>query len=344
MKLFHLSDLHIGVGRGKDAERHKEEVLRRLDALLKKAEAQGAFVIIAGDVFDSNYVPLSFVEALFEVLRSCSVPVVMIPGGGSRHREEISGHDAYTKNSIYRRLSVVRMMGECKNLHFLIPDKPSKLVDGVAFYAGFFQVPSVNLIENAKFHIAVLHGAFGNGRGEVPIEENPFHYVALGHYHAFKRVASNAYYSGAFVQFEFLPRKDAVSGYLEVFLEPELRVERIVFEDAPRFVRLSVMTDSDLRELAELVRKGAEVKVEAYREEFREELLRLGSGVRLDGAYPVYSEFFARDVLDECLEDVSSEVREEVVSLITFALQYSSKKSDIVKKLREIAECWGLRY
>ena len=70
MKLYHLSDLHIGVEPpilGKGA--HQRIVMQKLQEVIDHAKKENVkFIVIAGDIFDSNALPSSLVLEFFEIL------------------------------------------------------------------------------------------------------------------------------------------------------------------------------------------------------------------------------------------------------------------------------------
>ena len=351
MRLFHLSDLHIGVNSRLGVDGHKNEVMRHLKGVLETAQKEGVdFVVFAGDVFDSNAVPTSFVMEFFETLAGFSdVNFVIIPGGGAHHEGEVTGHDAYTSDSVYRRVDVVSFVEGAGNIFLLTPDKPSVKVKDAAFYAGFFGYPRSGVISDAFYHIAVLHGAFGKSedRGEEPIDPmvDKYHYIALGHYHGFKRLADNAAYSGAFVQFEFLPHRDAVSGYVAVELGGgKPLVEHRVLEDAPCFVRMEVKAPEDVEEIERLLESGARVRLISYFDEYRDAVSKLKRSYKeflevADGAEISGGDFGFADVLDEVIsEAVPYELAGDVKELLLYGLRIASKrgaKRDLELFLRE---------
>jgi len=62
--------------------------------VLDAARVAGADVLLlAGDVFDHNRVPLEFIDRAARLLGDAGVPVVILPGN----------HDCLTPNSVYRR-------------------------------------------------------------------------------------------------------------------------------------------------------------------------------------------------------------------------------------------------
>jgi DNA repair exonuclease SbcCD nuclease subunit len=85
--LVHSSDLHLGLN-------HSSDDLHALRSVLGAAGRTAADVLLlAGDVFDHNRVPLEFIDRAARLLGDAPLPVVILPGN----------HDCLTPNSVYRR-------------------------------------------------------------------------------------------------------------------------------------------------------------------------------------------------------------------------------------------------
>ncbi len=352
MELYHIADIHLGAVVPKlGSDRHLNLVMQKLRELFGNARQEGIqFIVMAGDVFDSNTLPSSMVGKFVRFLKKQKeLQFILIPGGGNKKGGIVYGHDAYSDESIYKRPDISSLITD-SNVHLLTPESPVKLFlnENIAFYGGFFGLPVKELAGEVKYHVAVMHGPFGNRPefGEIEIPENvekKFNYIALGHYHGFKRVSSRAYYSGAFIQFEYLPVRDATSGYLKVKLkagDPE--VQYVTFEDAPAFIRMGIMNKEDFETFKNLCSEGSFVKITEYLEDFDssiEELLKeyheqvdVGEGARIRRSNLIYME-----LLEELIaRDVPEEFREEVKEFLLYGLQVSSKKSDVERFIRNM--------
>lgn len=277
MILYHIADVHIGATNKKFGDNLfniQYEYLKRLyeDAIKNNVD----FVVIAGDLFDSNSVPSDKAKPVFELMKNYqNVHTLIIPGGGASHKNEITGHDAYTKDSIYRRLDI-SLYFESDNLHLLSPDNPSIKIKDTFFQAGFFEVPKY-INEDALYHIAIVHGAFGKNEGEIDpalLENTPFDYVALGHYHK-HRIFGKSAYSGAFIQFEFTKARDIQSGFVKVSFTPKLNIEYKPFSDAPRFLKVELLSKEDVESLKNIINKHTFVEIEGYLDEILDEVKNL---------------------------------------------------------------------
>ena len=340
MKLYHLSDLHLGVKPFYGSETsHITAVINHLEKVIKKAEEDSVkFILIAGDIFDSNAVGRGIVEKFFTLLSTYNhVNFILIPGGGSGG-EEISGHDAYNHDSVFRRVEVKSFLELNPHIKLLTPDDPVAEFGNIAFYAGFFKIPEVSFIPGKKYHVGIFHGAYGN-RGEFKEVALPtsfvkdYSYIALGHYHTFKRIAENAFYSGAFVQFEFIGGKRATSGYVSVKLGDSPEVEYIKI-DAPEFIQMELLNDNNLKELEKSITSDSYVKILSYNEKYESALQELKSelGERLiitEGAKLEAHNEIVLDVLEDVLnESVPEEYRENVKEILLYGLQVMKQRKD----------------
>lgn len=352
MKLYHLSDLHLGVdppalGR----ERHRRLVFEKLSGVIKRAREEGVnFIVLAGDVFDSNALSSALVLSLLELLAVAEeINFILLPGGGRLHGE-VSGHDAYTQDSLYRRLEVKSFFDRHPNLRLLTPEAPVAVFpqEGIAFYGGFFDLPRAPLVEGIDYHVAVMHGAFGERKefGEKSLntpQVEKYDYLALGHYHAFKKITPRAAYAGAFLQFEFLPRGQGASGYLEIELSPEGEplISYQAFSDAPLFLYRRVLSPTELASLEAMDFKNTFVRVTEYLSEFREPLKRLKERFPSRISFSEAAEVSAGDltvlaVLDKILaRKVPEEHQEEVKELLLYGLRVSARRREIEQFLRD---------
>ncbi len=88
--IAHSSDLHIGLHRNV----HTPQDLDVLRTVLNTAVHNGAdAVVLAGDVFDHNRLPLAIIEGAARVMADARLPVIILPGN----------HDCLAPNSVYRR-------------------------------------------------------------------------------------------------------------------------------------------------------------------------------------------------------------------------------------------------
>src|SRR6266516_2549418 len=86
----HTSDVHVGSDVFADGE--DQDPLRNLRRILAAAE-RVQVLLVAGDLFDNNRLPLPLLEATAELLDQAIPRVVILPGN----------HDPLTPDSVYQR-------------------------------------------------------------------------------------------------------------------------------------------------------------------------------------------------------------------------------------------------
>lgn len=87
LKVVHSSDLHI------DATRTTDTFHPLCRVLATAADASADLLILAGDIFDHNRVPISVLDSVSSALGDYGHHVVILPGN----------HDCLTRDSVYRR-------------------------------------------------------------------------------------------------------------------------------------------------------------------------------------------------------------------------------------------------
>jgi DNA repair exonuclease SbcCD nuclease subunit len=97
--IAHSSDLHIEASR-------VTEKFHPLCRVLDTAKAANAdVVLLAGDIFDHNRMPLALLDRTVRVLGDAGIPVIILPGN----------HDCLTADSVYRRGGI----GDPENVHVI---------------------------------------------------------------------------------------------------------------------------------------------------------------------------------------------------------------------------------
>ncbi|WP_209371840.1 metallophosphoesterase family protein [Brevibacterium renqingii] len=186
----------------------------RLDAVARigevAAEKGAEFVLVCGDVFETNQLDRAIIARAFEVLASFTVPVVLLPGN----------HDPLDASSIYDSPAFVsRVPG---HVHVLRDSEPFEVVPGVEIVGApwFSKHPQGDLVAAATADLAeVAAGAVRiiAGHGAVSVldpdreslatidtdnlqtllREDRAQFVALGDRHATYEVAERIWYPGA---------------------------------------------------------------------------------------------------------------------------------------------------
>ena len=179
LTVVHSSDLHI------DATRATNEFhpLCRVVATARHHTAD--VLILAGDVFDHNRVPLAVLENFSRILAESGLEVVVLPGN----------HDCLSENSVYRRGGIASI----PNVHVIGVDSEAFLLPefglevwGRAHYDYKNHSPlAVGQPRTTERQIAVAHGHWlreerDRHRGWLITSEEiaatRADYVALGHW------------------------------------------------------------------------------------------------------------------------------------------------------------------
>jgi DNA repair exonuclease SbcCD nuclease subunit len=195
--IVHSSDLHI------DASR-VTSTFHPLCRVLDTALAEGAdVVILAGDIFDHNRLPLPLLDRTARVLSDSGLPVVILPGN----------HDCLTADSVYRRGGLadpdnVHVLGVSSD-SFAFPRFDLEIWGRAhADYANMSPLSEPRPRASARL-VAVAHGHWLRDNGDrhrgwlitdEEITATGADYVALGHWPQPTKAGDGtvrAYYSGS---------------------------------------------------------------------------------------------------------------------------------------------------
>jgi len=216
MKIVHLADLHLGYRAYYRLDPHGFN-LREMDvltafreALRKIAEINPDLIIIAGDVFHkprpSNLTIFQTIHRLAVFRSHCKAPIVIISGNHECVKTMESGN---VLNIIERVIPDTLLVdGDIKELEFKNLDT---LVVGVPYNAlGKLKDRKLIPDKQFKYNILSIHGSYDSikcpelsqyGNEELltaeMINQRDWDYIAMGHYHSFTELESNAYYSGS---------------------------------------------------------------------------------------------------------------------------------------------------
>ncbi|MFC3848621.1 exonuclease SbcCD subunit D [Corynebacterium hansenii] len=205
VRFLHTSDWQLGMtrwflkeGDGEAQARYSADRLEAVRGLGRLAQERGAeFIVVAGDVFESNTLPDRDFQRSLDVIRELPVPVYLLPGN----------HDALDATSIYHR----RVFGEVeeKGVHVLRDSSPVEVRPGVEIVGAPLttRAPDVDVLAEALeeleptggVRIAVAHGQVAGFGAEVgatlsldavaaAVEKRAVHYVAVGDSHSTQRL------------------------------------------------------------------------------------------------------------------------------------------------------------
>jgi DNA repair exonuclease SbcCD nuclease subunit len=193
----HSSDLHLGAA--------LHQGLAMLRAVLDTAsESQADVLVLAGDVFDHNRVPLSELDAVSRMLADSPMHVVILPGN----------HDCLVPNSVYRRGGLadpdnVDVLGVTVDETLVLPQldlgvwgRPHVEYENMS---PLIDAPT----RSTRWHLAVAHGHWFVDSADAhrswlilneEISATDADYIALGHWDRALAIGDGtrqAYYSGS---------------------------------------------------------------------------------------------------------------------------------------------------
>ena len=199
MRIIHTSDLHIGapfsarLSQDKIRQRKAEliENFRRLCAEASRIKADA--LIIAGDLFDSERVPLSVSRQVITAMENApGVDFLYLPGNHEKSAFIECGLKMPENLKIFAREWTCFDYGEVS------------ILGKSEINTGMFNSLST---EKSRTNIVVLHGPISDAKGTdeliglADMKEKNIDYVALGHYHSYSVLEidrrAKAVYSGA---------------------------------------------------------------------------------------------------------------------------------------------------
>ena len=213
MRLVHFSDLHLGFRQyqrltpGGINQREADVAKSFQTAIDRVITMRPDLVLVGGDVFH-NVRPTNpaIVHAFLQFSRLRAglpdTPVVIVAGNHDTPRAAETGSIL----RLFRELGIHVAFSEAERFYF--PEH------GVAVLAApdiLGKRPSLTPDPQARFNVLLLHGevqgmlpahvvSADRAALEIPLSElgaGAWDYVALGHYHVYRQIEPNAYYSGS---------------------------------------------------------------------------------------------------------------------------------------------------
>ena len=187
VKILHTGDIHIGAEEsflGEKAELRRRETLLTFEKIIDLgAENRVDLILIAGDLFHSNNVESSFVDAVLSKIRLCSVPVLYAAG----NHDPLNASSPFKKHQIPENLYIFNT----DETVFTFEDLGVK-VFGRSFESSFLSgknKPDLKGVEG-YINISLLHGELTtdlnspyNAVTKEYISASNMDYIALGHIH-----------------------------------------------------------------------------------------------------------------------------------------------------------------
>lgn len=207
MKFIHTADIHLGKSfafLGDKGSLLREAQIETLDKIANLAQSESVdFLIIAGDLFESNEVSSRLVKKTTDILKSIDpIPVLISPGT----------HDLLDEGSVYWRKEFRGANLKVFGIDGNVIKVKSAAIHGRANdtkQGGVHPLKEIRPDPEAKFNIAVIHASV-----EIEGKANPddylvstkeiassaMDYVALGHWHRMNDFSNKgifAWYSGS---------------------------------------------------------------------------------------------------------------------------------------------------
>jgi DNA repair exonuclease SbcCD nuclease subunit len=229
IRFLHTSDWQLGITRHFLSEGAQErysqarfDTIRAMGRIANEEKCQ--FMLVCGDVFESNQVDRKTVARTLEALKEVPVPIFILPGN----------HDPLNAASVYRSSTFLDRKPE--HVYVIENSAPIKVADDVELVGAVWMSkrPVTNPVgdtltnlqaANGIVRICAAHGAIDKitpdpesagvislAPMEQSIAEGKIHYVALGDRHSLTKVSENdrVWYSGTPETTDFSETK---SGY-----------------------------------------------------------------------------------------------------------------------------------
>lgn len=263
VRFLHTSDWQLGMPAAflakHDMEVPAEFARARLEAVERLGqvaqEKDCAFIVVAGDVFDTNSPEPRQLARAIDTLQALPVPVYLLPGN----------HDSFDPSSVYRRAEFASLDG----VHVLIDSEPVEVAEDVELVGAPFltrhpatdpvaeALQDLPPLPDAHLRILLAHGqveSFGDDALldldgiTSAIAEGTLHYAALGDRHGTLQVTPEVWFSGSPEVTDFDDTEKDSGNVLIVDISPEgTFVEPVsVGKWAFRAVNGSVSSDTEL--------------------------------------------------------------------------------------------------
>ena len=355
LRFLHTSDWQLGMTRHfLSAEAQGRFSQARCDAIRIlgriASEEACAFMVVAGDVFESNQVDRQTVSRALDALREVTVPVLLLPGN----------HDPLDAATVFR--STTFLARKPDNVILLEGAAPHAVLEGVEVVGAPWtsKRPLEDLVAAAVgglepplpgvLRIAVGHGAIDAlspdegdparislADAEAAIAGGLIHYLALGDRHSLTEVGTSRriWYSGSPEPTDYVEDHSGMA--LVVDLDRESCSTREVATGTWRFQEwegVALTSDADL--------DTVKARIEALRDKERT-IVKL----RLRGALPLRGDARLRGILSGGRDLLGAlELREEEYAIVpedgdfdSFGLTGFAK--DTLDELRAAAEAGG---
>jgi DNA repair protein SbcD/Mre11 len=213
MRLVHLSDLHLGFRQyqrltpGGINQREADVAKTFRQAIDKTIALRPDLVVIGGDVFHtvrpSNQAILTAFTHFSRLKQALGdTPIVMVAGNHDLPRSSESGSIL----RLFAPLGIDVVEGSPQRLSY-----PARELSVFAVPYSLGRLPTLDIDPSARYNVLLLHGVHPSVRPpwmeadeqalniirDEDLFASPWSYRALGHYHVYRPLGENAYYSGS---------------------------------------------------------------------------------------------------------------------------------------------------
>lgn len=243
MNILHLADTHLGYTAyrkttSEGINQREQDTYDAFEQIVDKAIQKRPDVVLhAGDLFDMvrpNNRAISCAIQQINRLVKHQIPVVVIAGNHEQPRLKETGHIF----QVFEHIDHVYPVYQNRYETIALETKNGKLVvHAVPQCTSQDQfkkeLQKISIPKNGDYHVFLGHGSVRsikefsmNEFNELFIPESlfqqPFDYIALGHYHKYSKLQSNMYYAGSSERFTFADAGEK-KGFINVHLGKKLK-------------------------------------------------------------------------------------------------------------------------
>ncbi len=225
IKIVHISDIHFGASLKGSSYASELAVLRQHEIketffnAVKYASDNADFLIIAGDLFETEYMKKSDVDSVYKAFSLCNANILIITGN----------HDPLKQNSFWQVRELPKNVFLFSDEHSMFSFEEYDLdVYGHSwntYYLDEDQLSSISIKNKNKINILIGHGDIYLKKTQyMPIDkksllEKGFDYIALGHIHKPDIIDDKIVYPGSLEPFDF--KETGKHGLVEVVLNKD---------------------------------------------------------------------------------------------------------------------------
>ncbi len=279
VKILHTADIQIGKPYSYISDSHKRHkvqqarinIVERIINIAKEKKVE--FILVAGDMFDSNTIRKDIIMEVLEILSAVSIPVLVIPGnhdhggpGGIWNRTEV-------KSEINKRAPLLRVLNKSEPIildSIIILPCPLNRQKELEITTEWIKHIDFNGFNKDLPRVVIAHGSIhGFSKKDYDVSNpsiiennlldlenlplNEIDYVALGDWHSLKQITKKAWYSGTPEQDRFnINKQDMRSQVLIVDVQRNREpVVEIVSTSEIKWsnLRISLRDNNDIQKL-----------------------------------------------------------------------------------------------